>query len=84
MSIGGVSVLRIASFIALLEQQIEDCRETEENARTSDFANSVRGWIEEKLGKMTRGREEKIQSVESKLRHGSINLSIARSTNYRR
>ena len=59
--------------IAMLEQQIEECEDMEANARTEDFAETVRGWIEEKLEKIRNIRrtnealEEKIESVKDKL-----------------
>jgi hypothetical protein len=59
--------------IANLEQQIEECKEMEANARTEDFAERARGWIEEKMDKIRDIRrtneelEDKIESVKSKL-----------------
>lgn len=56
-----------------LEQQIEACEEMEANARSDEFAGTVRGWIEEKLDKIRDIRqtneelEERIESVKGKL-----------------
>ena len=62
--------------IKRLEGQVEDCEEMETNARTEDFAEQVRGWIEEKLDKMRDIREtnqeleDKIESAKRKLSGG--------------
>ena len=59
--------------MARLEQQIEECEEMEANARSDDFAGTVRGWIEEKMEKIRDIRrtneelEERIESVKGKL-----------------
>ncbi len=59
--------------IRRLEAQIEKCGAMEANARTDEFAERVRGWIEEKLDKITDIRrsieelEEKIESLKRKL-----------------
>jgi hypothetical protein len=59
--------------ISKIEQQIEECEEMEANARSDDFAATVRGWIEEKLDKVrdirstNEGLEHRIESVKSKL-----------------
>ena len=61
------------SVISRLEQQIEECQEMESNARSDDFAETVRGWIEEKMEKIRDIRrtnqelEERIESVKRKL-----------------
>lgn len=39
---------RSEDLISRLEAQIEDCRQMEANARTDEYAEMVRGWIEEK------------------------------------
>jgi uncharacterized protein YaaN involved in tellurite resistance len=59
--------------VAKLEQQIEECEEMESNAKSDDFAERVRGWIDEKMAKIrdiqrtNRELEEKIRSAKSKL-----------------
>jgi hypothetical protein len=59
--------------IRRLEQQIEECEAMESNAKSDDFAETVRGWIEEKMDKIRDIRrtnqelEERIESVKSKL-----------------
>lgn len=62
------------SVIAGIENQIDRCQEMESSARSSDFADTVRGWIEEKYQKIedirrtNRELDEKIRSARSKLR----------------
>ena len=59
--------------IARLERQIEECQEMESNARSEDFAETVRGWIEEKMDKVRDIRktneelEERVESVKKRL-----------------
>lgn len=59
--------------ISKIESQIDKCQEMEQNASSSDFASTVRGWIEEKYQKIeqirdtNRSLEEKIRSVRDKL-----------------
>ena len=59
--------------VAKLEQQIEECEEMESSAKSEDFAERVRGWIDEKMAKIrdiqstNRELEEKIRSAKSKL-----------------
>ena len=61
------------SVIASLEEQVERCEEMESSARSSEFAERVRGWIEEKLDKVRDIRrtnqelEERIESAKGKL-----------------
>ena len=61
--------------ISRIENQIDKCQEMERNARSPEFANTVRGWIEEKYRKISKIREtnieleEKISSVKSKIRN---------------
>lgn len=61
------------SVIASIEEQIERCEEMESSARSSEFAERVRGWIEEKLDKIRDIRhtnlelEERIESAKGKL-----------------
>jgi hypothetical protein len=61
------------SVISSLEQQIEECEQMEANARSDDFAGTVRGWIEDKMEKIRDIRrtneelEERIESVKGKL-----------------
>ena len=60
-------------FISSLENQIYRLEDEESNARTSEYASRVRGWIEEKEEKIESGRnyllelEEKLYSVREKL-----------------
>jgi hypothetical protein len=60
--------------IAGIERDVDRCEEMEAEARTEEFADTVRGWIEEKYRKIedirgtNRELEEKIRSVESKIR----------------
>jgi uncharacterized protein Yka (UPF0111/DUF47 family) len=62
--------------IKRLEEQVEHCEEMEANARTEEFAEQVRGWIEENLDKIrdiretNRELEEKIESAKRKLSSG--------------
>ena len=59
--------------VASLEDQIEKCEEMESTARSEEFADTVRGWIEEKLDKIRDIRrtneelEERIRSVKNRL-----------------
>ena len=59
--------------ISRIENQIDHCQDLEQDARSSDFAYTVRGWIEEKYQKINdirqtnRELEEKIRSVQNKL-----------------
>lgn len=59
--------------ISRLERQIDECNDMERDAKSSDFASTVRGWIEEKRDKISsiaqtnRELEEKIRSVNNKL-----------------
>jgi ElaB/YqjD/DUF883 family membrane-anchored ribosome-binding protein len=61
--------------IAGIEKDIDRCEEMEAEARTGEFGDTVRGWIEEKYKKIediretNRELEEKIRSVESKIRN---------------
>jgi hypothetical protein len=61
------------SVIASLEEQVERCEEMESSARSSEFAERVRGWIGEKLDKILDIRrtnhelEERIESAKGKL-----------------
>ena len=63
------------SVISRIEAQIDDCQDMERNARTPEFAAEVRGWIEEKYQRIediretNRELEEKIRSVQSKIRN---------------
>lgn len=60
-------------FIDRLEGQIDHCRDLEANARSEDYANTVRGWIEEKYDiirekrRFTAELEEQIRDIEGKL-----------------
>ncbi len=60
--------------IAGIERDVDRCEEMEAEARTEEFADTVRGWIEEKYRKIedirgtNRELEEKVRSVESKIR----------------
>ena len=60
--------------VSRIEQQIEKCRDMERDAKSSEFAETVRGWIEEKYSKISDIREsikeleEKIRSAKNKLR----------------
>lgn len=62
-------------FIGRMEEQIDHCRDLEANARSDGYANTVRGWIEEKYDIIREKRrfiselEEQIREIESKL-HG--------------
>jgi hypothetical protein len=59
--------------VSRLEEQIAECEEMEANARSDDFAGTVRGWIDEKMEKIRDIRhtneelEERIESVKGKL-----------------
>lgn len=61
------------SVISKIETEIDRCHEMESNAKSSDFADTVRGWIEEKYQKINdirefnRELEERIRSVKSKI-----------------
>jgi hypothetical protein len=56
-----------------LEEQIDHCRDLEANARTEDYANEVRSWIEQKYDAIAESRrlisklEDEIRDIESKL-----------------
>ena len=58
-----------------IENDIDRCKEEERNARSSEHADRVRGWIEEKYQKINdiratnRELEEKISSAKSKIRN---------------
>jgi hypothetical protein len=58
-----------------IRDQIEHCQEIEAGARTGDFAEQVRGWIEEKYSWIESKREfieeleEQIREIESRLTH---------------
>jgi hypothetical protein len=60
-------------FIDRMEGQIDHCRDLEANAKTDEYANRVRGWIEEKYDIIREKRrfiselEEQIRDIESKL-----------------
>jgi len=60
-------------YISRLEAQIEKCQDMESDARSEDFANTVRGWIEEKYDKIANVRsriadlEAEIREIEHKL-----------------
>jgi hypothetical protein len=60
-------------FIDRLEGQIDHCRDLEANARSDDYASTVRGWIEEKYDLIREKRRfiselrEQICDIESKL-----------------
>lgn len=66
-------IQRNEDVIAGIEAQIDDCQDMEINARSPEFADTVRGWIEEKYQKIediretNRELEEKIRSVQSKI-----------------
>jgi hypothetical protein len=61
--------------ISSIERDIDKCGDMERDARSPEFAEVVRGWIEEKYQKINdirefnRELEEKIRSVESKIRN---------------
>jgi hypothetical protein len=61
--------------ISRIEEQIDRCQDMERDARSPEFANTVRGWIEEKYRKISdiretnRELEEKIRTVKSKIRN---------------
>jgi len=60
--------------ISRIEEQIDRCRDMERDAKSSEFAETVRGWIEEKYSKISdiretnRELEEKIRSANNKIR----------------
>ncbi len=60
--------------ISRIEEQIDRCQDMERDARSPEFADTVRGWIEEKYRKISdiretnRELEEKIHSAKSKIR----------------
>jgi hypothetical protein len=57
-----------------LEGQIDHCRDLEAGARTDDYAQTIRGWIETKYDKISAKRrfieelEEQIRSITEKMR----------------
>lgn len=58
-----------------IEDQIDHCRDLEAGARTGEYADRVRGWIEEKYGwieskrEFIRDLEEQIREIESRFKH---------------
>ena len=58
------------NFISRLEEQIRDLEDKAANARTDDFADKVRGWIDEK--------EEKISEVRGQIRNWEDKIDSAR------
>jgi len=61
--------------IEAIEGQIDHCRDLEAGAKTDDFADKVRGWIEEKYEKIRAKRrfieelDEQIRSIKDKIRN---------------
>ena len=52
--------------IETLQGEIDECEELERSARTEEFAERVRGWIEAKAGKIA-NLESRNEELESKI-----------------
>ena len=76
---------RAEETIERIEEQINHCRELEANARSDDFADTVRGWIEDKydfIAKVRRSIAElEEQTVILKANCGDEPLGVHRLTN---
>jgi hypothetical protein len=62
------------SYISNLESQIDDLEDKANNARTSEFEDRVRGWIEEKYDKIREVRDS-IDSLREKIRFAKEKLN---------
>ena len=68
-------IVKNEDVILRIEKDIEKCQEMKRNARSSEFADTVQKWIEEKYQKIEDIREtnrklkEKINSVKSEIQN---------------
>jgi len=70
-------VEKAQQFITRLEAQIDDLQDKLAGARTDDFANRVRGWIEEKYDKIAEVNRQ-ISDLEEKIRDAQSRVAEAR------